>query len=265
MMMTKERVIERLGPPTHTLGFGCSGGSYQAEQIADNYPGLLDGIVIGCSFPDVGHAAVSVHSFGARLVWMPTFSSANHINAHKKDAEFKDKFPQTKKKMLDPVPLSILDAKGHLLPEVGPILDMIAENDVVLSSGHLHISECWPLFEEAKKRGVKRLLCNHPSYVVDASLDDIRRLAGMGVYCEHSMCMFVPGSKFHFYQPSELDAMIKAATPEKTILGSDLGQIGNPRLVDGFRNVIETCLDLGYSESQVRSMVSANAVTLMGL
>ena len=69
MMMTKERVIERLGPPTHTLGFGCSGGSYQAEQIADNYPGLLDGIVIGCSFPDVGHAAVSVHSFGARLIW----------------------------------------------------------------------------------------------------------------------------------------------------------------------------------------------------
>ena len=167
--------------------------------------------------------------------------------------------------MLDPVPLSILDAKGHLLPEVGPILDMIAENDVVLSSGHLHISECWPLFEEAKKRGVKRLLCNHPSYVVDASLDDIRRLAGMGVYCEHSMCMFVPGSKFHFYQPAELDAMIKAATPEKTILGSDLGQIGNPRLVDGFRNVIETCLDLGYSESQVRSMVSGNAVALMGL
>ncbi len=202
---------------------------------------------------------------GARLVWMPTFSSANHINAHKKDAEFKDKFPQTKKKMLDPVPLGILDAKGHLLPEVGPILDMIAENDVVLSSGHLHISECWPLFEEAKKRGVKRLLCNHPSYVVDASLDDIRRLAGMGVYCEHSMCMFVPGSKFHFYQPAELDAMIKAATPEKTILGSDLGQIGNPRLVDGFRNVIETCLDLGYSESQVRSMVSGNAVALMGL
>ena len=109
------------------------------------------------------------------------------------------------------------------------------------------------------------LLCNHPSYVVDASLDDIRRLAGMGVYCEHSMCMFVPGSKFHFYQPAELDAMIKAATPEQTILGSDLGQIGNPRLVDGFRNVIETCLDLGYSESQVRSMVSGNAVALMGL
>ncbi len=68
MMMVKERLIERLGPALFTIGWGCSGGSYQAEQIADNYPGLLDGIVIGCSFPDVGHAAVSVHSFGARLL-----------------------------------------------------------------------------------------------------------------------------------------------------------------------------------------------------
>ena len=34
--------------------------------------------------------------------------------------------------------------------------------------------------------------------------------------------------------------MIEAGTVERTILGSDLGQQGNPRLVDGFRNVIET-------------------------
>ena len=69
MMMVKEHFVKSFGAPTHTLGWGCSGGSYQAEQIADNYPGLLDGIVVGCSFPDVGHAAVTVNSFGARLVY----------------------------------------------------------------------------------------------------------------------------------------------------------------------------------------------------
>ena len=146
-----------------------------------------------------------------------------------------------------------------------PILDLIAEGDVVLSSGHLHIDEIWPLFDEAIKRGVKRLLCNHPTYVVDASLDDIRRLTGMGVYVEHSMCMFVPGSKFKFYDPPELQAMITAGTVDKTILGSDLGQIGNPRLIDGFKNVIETCLDIGYGEVEVRKMVATNAADLMGL
>ena len=211
------------------------------------------------------HAVEHGIKLGAKLVWMPTFSAKNHLDAHKKDAEFKDKFPQTKKKMLEPIPLTVLDAKGALLPEVGPILDMIAENDIVLSSGHLHISEIWPLFEEAKKRGVKRLLCNHPTYVVDASLGDMTRLAGMGVYLEHSMCMFMTGSKFHFYQPDDLNAMIKAGTVEKTILGSDLGQVGNPTLIDGFRRVIETVLDLGYTEAQVRRMVSGNASELMGL
>ena len=53
MMMVKERFIETYGPPRYTIGWGCSGGSYQVHQIGDNYPGLLDGIMPQCSFPDV--------------------------------------------------------------------------------------------------------------------------------------------------------------------------------------------------------------------
>ncbi|MEO3841186.1 DUF6351 family protein [Streptomyces sp. B22F1] len=55
-MMVKERFTEAYGPVDHTIGFGCSGGSYQAYQIVDNYPGILDGILPACSFPDVGFA-----------------------------------------------------------------------------------------------------------------------------------------------------------------------------------------------------------------
>ncbi len=58
--MVKERFVERYGPVDHVIGFGCSGGSYQAYQIADNYPGILDGIVVGCSFPDVGFSTVNM-------------------------------------------------------------------------------------------------------------------------------------------------------------------------------------------------------------
>lgn len=59
MMMVKERFIEAYGPPRHTQGFGCSGGSYAQHQIADNYPGLLDGILPGCSFPEVGFGTIN--------------------------------------------------------------------------------------------------------------------------------------------------------------------------------------------------------------
>ncbi|MFI5698177.1 DUF6351 family protein [Kribbella sp. NPDC051586] len=58
-MMTKELFVEHYGRPEYTVGFGCSGGSYQAHQITDNYPGMFDGIVVGCSFPEVGFGTIS--------------------------------------------------------------------------------------------------------------------------------------------------------------------------------------------------------------
>ena len=67
LMMTKERFIETYGVPAYTIGFGCSGGSYQQHQAADNYPGLLDGIIPGCSFPEVDFATVHAIT-DARLI-----------------------------------------------------------------------------------------------------------------------------------------------------------------------------------------------------
>jgi hypothetical protein len=51
-MMVKEHFIEEFGPVAHTIGWGASGGAIQQYQIADNYPGILDGIVPQLSFPD---------------------------------------------------------------------------------------------------------------------------------------------------------------------------------------------------------------------
>jgi predicted TIM-barrel fold metal-dependent hydrolase len=119
--------------------------------------------------------------------------------------------------------------------------------------------------EEAVKRGVKKLLVNHPSYLIDATEAEMGELVRMGAYLEHSMCMFVPGSKFHFYTPENLDNLIKAGTVDKTILGSDLGQMGNPTPVEGFKNVIATCLDLKYSHEDIKKMTGGNAADLLGI
>lgn len=42
-----------VGSPRYTIGLGCSDGSYQQHQTGDNYPGLVDGILPGLSFPEV--------------------------------------------------------------------------------------------------------------------------------------------------------------------------------------------------------------------
>ena len=51
-MMVKEHFIESFGVPVHTIGVGGSGGSMQQHLIAQNYPGVLDGIIPGASYPD---------------------------------------------------------------------------------------------------------------------------------------------------------------------------------------------------------------------
>ncbi|MBX3633890.1 MAG: hypothetical protein KF683_00580 [Rubrivivax sp.] len=52
-MMTKERFIERYGVPTYTVGLGGSGGAIQQYIIAQNHPGVLDGLLPVQSYPDM--------------------------------------------------------------------------------------------------------------------------------------------------------------------------------------------------------------------
>jgi hypothetical protein len=197
---------------------------------------------------------------GARIIWMPTFSAGNHIRHN-----YRHKMLATKEPMLPATALSVVDAQGNLVDEVKFILDQIASKDAVLSAGHLHISEIFPLFEEAKKRGVNRRLVQHPTYVIDATLEDIRELVDGGAYIEHSLCMFIDESRFKHWEGHELKEMIVAGTVDRTILGSDLGQIKNPTPVTGFKAVIRLCMELGYSDEDIRKLVGGNAAKLFSL
>ena len=51
-LMVKEHFIETYGATRYTIGWGGSGGAIQQHLIANNYPGILDGIVPTASFQD---------------------------------------------------------------------------------------------------------------------------------------------------------------------------------------------------------------------
>lgn len=197
---------------------------------------------------------------GARLVWMPTFSAANHIRQNRGGHMLPTSVPMRRPKML-----TVVDEDGRIKDEVKEILDQIAEADAVLSAGHLHISEIWPLFEEAEQRGVQRRLVQHPTYTIGASFKDIAELTTSGAFIEHSLCMFIPESRFNYYPSEELRAVIDAGGTERTILGSDLGQVNNPTPVSGFRAVIRLCIELGFGDPEIRRLVGGNAAQLIGL
>ncbi len=69
MMMVKERFIETVGVPKHTIGWGGSGGAMAQYVIAQNYPGLLNGIIPSATFPDA--TTYFIESEDCRMVLRP--------------------------------------------------------------------------------------------------------------------------------------------------------------------------------------------------
>jgi hypothetical protein len=60
VMMMKEHIIDRYGLVTYTLGTGCSGGSINSNMNLSIAPGLLDGVVTLCTYPDSETTAIEV-------------------------------------------------------------------------------------------------------------------------------------------------------------------------------------------------------------
>jgi hypothetical protein len=166
--------------------------------------------------------------------------------------------------MLDPIPLSALDANGKVSDATKQVLDLIAEANIILAGGHLSAAELFLVFEEARRRGVKKMIVNHPTYVVGCSDDDIRGLVSLGAFMEHSICMFVEG-RSKKYEPDKLAHLIEVAGVDRTLLCSDLGLMGSPRPVDGYRAIVEILLGLQVAENDIRKLVGSNAASLLNL
>jgi hypothetical protein len=144
------------------------------------------------------------------------------------------------------------------------LIDLIAEADVILAGGHLHVTEQHILFEEAVRRGVRKMMVNHPTYIVGFGDADIRQLVSLGVKMEHSICMFIEGKSLK-YSPDDLADLIEVAGVDNTILSSDLGLRGSQRPVDGFRSVTQILLDLQMPRAAIKKLISDNAASFLNL
>lgn len=264
----------------HEALMDCAAARFSALLYKDHfYLGVAHAAILEKLFPETGvrlfsglalnnasgginpHAVDHAAKLGAKIIWMPTLSAANHIEQISGQGKT---FPKTAKKMLDAIPLAATDGHGQLTDATKQVLDLIAEADIILAGGHLHVSELFPVFEEAKRRGVRKLLVNHPTYIVGCSDEDIRGLVALGAYMEHSICMFVEG-RSKKYEPSDLAHLIEVAGVDRTILSSDLGLVGSPRPVQGFRSVVQILLELQFPQGDIKRLIGSNAAGLLGL
>jgi Family of unknown function (DUF6282) len=207
-------------------------------------------------------AANMTLALGGKIVWFPTIASPNHIE-HARGQNLK--FPKLAIPLIDEEPIDVFADDGDLLPEVHRILQLIAEADGVLASGHMPPASILAVFEAAKDAGVRRMVVNHPNFVIEASKQEVEKMADLGALVEHSLCMYDEDSTFYQWEIEVLVDWIRTIGPDRSSLGSDLGQENNPLPGESFRKICGRLLDAGLAEREVRMLVADNPTRLLGL
>ena len=106
LMMAKERLVEQYGELRYTIGTGCSGGSITQAMVANAYPGIYQGLLTTCAYPDVASTAIQFFDlhmlrlyfedpskWGPGVVWTPQQMAdveghIAHVNAVASDELF---------------------------------------------------------------------------------------------------------------------------------------------------------------------------------
>lgn len=156
----------------HTVVLKAHEGS-TVERAAIAGEGVYGGIVLNSPVGGANPDAVEVAArLGGRVVWMPTVSARTHkAGASSPELSVHRGFELG--------PVDVVD-DGRLRPEWHDVLDAVAAHDLLLASGHLSAAETVVLFTEARRRGVRRLLVNHPKMAFlhwnDAAAKELRQL-----------------------------------------------------------------------------------------
>jgi hypothetical protein len=227
--------------------------------LADIDVEVYGGVVLNSQVGGINPHAVS-HSLamGGRVVWMPTISSPAHISST-------GHFPTATVELIDERPVDVWDAAGGLLGEVREVLALVASADAVLASGHLPAPSIEAVFQAAQEAGVRRLLVNHPNFIVDVDSELARRLVALGAYVEHEVSMYDETSRFHAFPLATLEDWIELAGPERSILASDLGQADNPLPPESLDRIARRLVENGLDVAHVRSLLTANPARLLGI
>jgi hypothetical protein len=221
---------------------------------------VLGGICLNRQVGGINPYAVELAlALGARIVWFPTIAAGNHLAS----LDSLKRFPRDTVGLRGSKPVPVLAPDGTPLPEVLEVLDLIARADAILACGHLAAPEINALISAAQMRGVTRVLVNHPNFIIGADPDLCASWAAKGVFIEHSLCHYVKTSSFCRFSVETLLKYIEAAGPERTLLSSDLGQVGNPTPVEGFRAIIAALDAAGVAGPTIRQLVSSSARALI--
>ena len=236
----------------------------RAALAMQQVPGIeiWGGIVLNSSVGGVNPAAVEwMHRMSGgrgKIVWLPTFDSDKHIKT------LVDKNKSGLRVAID----------GKVTPEMEEVLKIIARENLVLATGHVHPEEVLAVVKRGRELGVKHMLVTHGlTNIPGLSLEQAKQVAAMGAKIEICYLQFMTGPQAQYpwmthWERVDAKAVAQAVKDigaEHLVLSTDLGQQGMMTPPDGIENQIAAVKAAGVSQADIDTMMKRNPAQLLGL
>jgi hypothetical protein len=236
----------------------------RAQIVMKVVPGIevWGGIVLNNAVGGINPAAVEwmhrMYGGRGRVVWLPSFDSDKHV-----------------KTLVDKDKSGILVApNGVVTPQMEEVLKIVARENLLLATGHIHAEEVIAVTKKAREMGVKNIMVTHGlTNIPGLSMAQAKEVADMGAIIEVCYLQFMTGPNAQYAWMkhwSEVSAkMVAQAVKEigakSLVLSTDLGQQGNMTHPDGMENMIAAMKGAGVSDADIDLMIRKNPAKLLGL
>jgi microsomal dipeptidase-like Zn-dependent dipeptidase len=236
----------------------------RAAIVMQAVPGIevWGGIVLNKAVGGINPAAVEwMHRMSGgrgKVVWLPTFDSDKHV-----------------KTLVNKAGSGLVVAPGgKTTPEMDEILKIIARENLVLATGHVHAEEVLAVTRRARELGVKNILVTHGlTNIPGLTMAQAREVTAQGAMIEICYLQFLTGANAqydwmkHWEQVGtpQVLAAVKELGADSIVLSTDLGQQGMMMPPDGVENAIAALRRAGISQDDVDKMMKRNPAKLLGL
>jgi hypothetical protein len=227
-------------------------------------PGLevFGGIVLNNAVGGINPHAVEwmhrIHGGRGKVVWLPTFESDKHVKTFSS--------PDAKGLVVAP--------NGQVTPEMEAILQIIARENLVLATGHVHPEEIIAVVRRGREIGVRNMLITHGlTNVPGLTMAQAKEVTDMGALIEVCFLQFQAGPNAplpfltHWTQVNakHVAQAAKELGAKSLLVSSDLGQSANITHPDGIEVAVNTIKREGVADADIDLMLRKNPARLLGL
>jgi hypothetical protein len=220
--------------------------------------GIVLNKAVGGINPDAVEWMHRVYGSRGKVVWLPTFESDKHVKTLSK--------PDARGLVVAP--------GGQVTPEMEAILKIIARENLVLATGHVHPEEILAVVRRGRELGVKNIVITHGlTNVPGLTMAQAKQVVDMGAVVEVCFLQFRAGPNAplafltHWTQINARNVAqaVKALGAQGLVISSDLGQTGNMTHPDGLEVAIGEMKREGISDADIDIMMRKNPARLLGL